>query len=336
MSQARHPFHPGLGFKTAVPPGIPKFAQTNPSSVPPSYRSLDPADLAVKDLHQFILGIVSPRPIAFASTLDAENRPNLAPYSFFNAFSSNPPIVVFSSNRKVKDNTTKDTLHNIRQTGEVVINAVSYSMMRQMALASIEYPPDVDEFAKAGLTPVPSELVKPFRVAESPAHLECRVKDIITLGDQGGAGHMIICDVLRIHVRESVLDEQDRIDPHRIDLVGRMGRAYYVRASGAAVHTLYQPMDAIGMGFDQLPPSIRHSPILTGSELAEIAALTRWPTEEEISVFADMPEIREITETEEEVLERLHERARVYIGTGQLRMAAETLFLADRIVGRQD
>jgi len=297
-----------------------------------TYRSLNPTDLAVKDLHQYILGIVSPRPIAFASTLDAEGRPNLAPYSFFNAFSSNPPILVFSSNRKVRDNTTKDTLHNIRATGEVVINAVNYSIMRQMALASIEYPSDVDEFAKAGLTPLPSDLVKPFRVAESPAQMECKVQDIITLGEDGGAGHLIICHVLRIHVRESVLDAQDRIDPHRIDLVGRMGRAYYVRASGAAIHTLFQPMDAVGMGFDQMPPSVRHSPILTGSELAEIAALTSWPSLEEVSSFAEMPENQEIIESDEDILERLHKRARILIATGQVREAAGTLLLADRFV----
>lgn len=297
------------------------------------YRTLNPNDLAVKDLHQYILGIVSPRPIAFASTIDEEGRPNLAPYSFFNAFSSNPPVLVFSSNRKVKDNTTKDTLHNVQATGEVVINAVNYGIMRQMALASIEYPADVDEFAKAGLTPLPSDLVKPYRVAESPAHLECRVQQVMTLGEKGGAGHLIICEVLRIHVRESVLDEQDRIDPHRIDLVGRMGRAYYVRASGAAIHTLFQPMDAIGMGFDQMPPSIRHSPILTGSELAEIAALTYWPDAEEVSSFAELPENEEIIESGEEVMERLHQRARILIGTGQVQEAACTLLLADRYAG---
>ncbi len=211
-------------------------------------RTIDPKQLSVKDLHQFILGSVAPRPIAFASTLDQEGRPNLAPYSFFNAFSSNPPVLVFSSNRKVKDNQTKDTLHNIRETGEVVINAVNFSMMRQMALASIEYPAHVDEFVKAGFTPLESDLVKPFRVAESPAQMECKVKDIITLGEEGGAGHLIICDVLRMHIHEDVIDEQDRIDPHRIDLVGRMGRAYYVRASGAAIHTVFQPVNAMAIG----------------------------------------------------------------------------------------
>lgn len=299
------------------------------------FRSLDPLALPVKDLHQYILGMVSPRPIAFASTLDQEGRPNLAPYSFFNAFSSNPPILVFSSNRKVKDNTTKDTLHNIRATGEVVINTVSYAIMRQMSLASIEYPPDVDEFGKAGLTPLASDLVRPYRVAESPAQMECKVQDIITLGEEGGAGHLIICEVVRIHIRESVLDG-DRIDPHRMDLVGRMGRAFYVRASGAAVHTLYQPMDAIGMGFDLLPPSVRHSPILTGSELAEIAALSEWPNPEEIAAFALLPEVQEIIDNEdeeeddEEYFLGLHQLARELIAQNEVQKAARALFLADR------
>jgi flavin reductase (DIM6/NTAB) family NADH-FMN oxidoreductase RutF len=299
-----------------------------------TYRSLDPHELAVKDLHQYILGIVSPRPIAFASTMDKEGRPNLAPYSFFNAFSSNPPIVVFSSNRKVKDNQTKDTLHNLRETGEVVINAVNFAMMRQMAIASIEYPPEVNEFEKSGLTPLASDLVRPFRVAESPAHMECKVKDIITLGEKGGAGHLIICEVVKIHIRNSVMDEQDRIDPHRIDLVGRMGRAYYVRASGAAIHTLFQPMDVIGMGFDQLPPSIRHSPVLTGSELAEIAALSAWPDQQTLGRYAEIPEIAEILESDEEdKLEQLHQKARLHLAEGSIEEASALLFLADQLTG---
>jgi flavin reductase (DIM6/NTAB) family NADH-FMN oxidoreductase RutF len=256
----------------------------------------------------------------------------LAPYSFFNAFSSNPPILVFSSNRKVKDNQTKDTLHNIRTSGEVVINAVNFAIMRQMALASIEYPSDVDEFAKAGLTPLASDIVRPFRVAESPAHMECKVKDIITLGDKGGAGHLIICEVVKIHVRASVLDDQDRIDPHRIDLVGRMGRAFYVRASGAAIHTLFQPMDVMGMGFDQMPPSIRHSTVLTGSELAEIASLAAWPDRQAINHFAEIPEIAELIESDEEnLLERLHQKAKQKLADGSLEDAAGILFLADQL-----
>ena len=197
--------------------------------------SIDPSKIPTKDLHQYILGAVSPRPIAFASTISTEGVPNLAPYSFFNAFSSNPPILIFSSNRRVSNNTTKDTLKNVEDTGEVVINVVPHAIVRQMALASIEYGPEVNEFVKSGLTPLPSECVRPFRVAESPVQMECTVERILPLGEGGGAGNLIICRIVRMHISESVLNEKGRIDPHKIDLMGRMGRFYYVRASGAAV-----------------------------------------------------------------------------------------------------
>lgn len=291
-------------------------------------RMIDPKQLAVKDLHQFILGTVAPRPIAFASTVDAQGVPNLAPYSFFNAFSSNPPVLVFSSNRKVNDNQTKDTLHNIRETGEVVINSVNFSMMRQMALASVEYPASIDEFIKSGLTPVASDLVKPFRVAESPSQMECKVKDIITLGDQGGAGHLIICDVIRMHIHEAVIDEQNRIDPHRMDLVGRMGRAYYVRASGPAVYTVHQPVNEMAMGFDQLPESIRRSPVLTGNEIAEIAALTEWPSQAALDLLSLEPAVADLVLQKEGYM-HLHELARKAIIAGSVDRAAGILLLAD-------
>jgi flavin reductase (DIM6/NTAB) family NADH-FMN oxidoreductase RutF len=238
---------------------------------------IDPKNIAVNDLHQFILGAVAPRPIAFVSTVDENGIPNLAPYSFFNAFSSNPPILVFSSNRRVGNNTTKDTLHNVQVTRQCVIQVVTHDIVRQMALSSIDYPAEVDEFKKAGFTPLPSIHVKAFRVKESPVQMECEVQDIITLGDHGGAGHLVICRVLCMHVDERVLDENQRIDPDKIDLMGRLGRAYYARASGAAVETIYQPFNEIGIGFDQLPDAIRLSPILTGNEIAEFAALTHAP-----------------------------------------------------------
>lgn len=238
---------------------------------------IDPKNIAVKDLHQFIVGAVAPRPIAFVSTMDENGVSNLAPYSFFNAFSSNPPILVFSSNRRVGDNTTKDTLHNVRVTKQCVIQVVTHNIVRQMALSSVDYPSEVDEFVKAGFTPLPSIHVKPLRVKESPIQMECEVQDIITLGDHGGAGHLVICKVLCMHVDEEILDENGRIDPDKLDLMGRLGRAYYTRASGAAVETIYQPFNEIGIGFDQLPDAIRQSAILTGNEIAEFAALTKAP-----------------------------------------------------------
>ncbi|MEP6793364.1 MAG: flavin reductase family protein [Saprospiraceae bacterium] len=253
--------------------------------------TIDPHDVEQKDLHQFILGSVAPRPIAFVSTLDEQGRQNLAPFSFFNAFSSNPPIVVFSSNRRGSNNTTKDTLDNIRISGECVINAVNYAMVRQMAVASVDFPKGVSEFVKTGLTPVPSDLVAPPRVAESPSQMECKVKDIITLGDKGGAGHLIICEIVRMHISKEVLSERNRIDPHKMDLMGRMGRAYYVRCSGQAIHTIVQEFLPVTIGYDHLPSSIKNSPILTGNDLGKLAGRVSLPTKEEIDAITELPEV---------------------------------------------
>jgi flavin reductase (DIM6/NTAB) family NADH-FMN oxidoreductase RutF len=242
---------------------------------------VDPATTARFDFHQFILGAVAPRPIAFVSTVDKDGNPNLAPYSFFNAFSANPPILVFSSNRKTTDNETKDTLANVKESSEVVINVVNYAIIRQMSVASVQFPKGVSEFTKSGLTPISSDLVKPFRVAESPVHMECKVKEIITLGEQGGAGHLIICDLLRMHIDENVLDDRGRIDPHKLDLVGRMGRSYYVRASGNAIISVVQAIEGMVIGFEQLPSSIRLSNVFTGNNLGQLAGLTFIPDKAE-------------------------------------------------------
>ncbi len=246
-------------------------------------RKIVPGQIPTKDLHQYIIGSVAPRPIAFVSTLDENGVQNLAPYSFFNAFSSNPPIVVFSSNRRVSDNTTKDTLHNVRVSKECVVNVVPYDIVRQMSLASVEFPSEVSEFTKVGLTPESSETVAAPRVLESPVNLECKVKDIIELGEHGGAGHLIICEVTMIAVSESVLNG-DRLDPHKLDLMGRMGRNYYVRASGAALMEIYQSVTDIPIGFDGLAPEIRTSKILTGNDLAALASLKAIPTADEVVI----------------------------------------------------
>ncbi len=286
--------------------------------------TIDPTQIATKDLHQFILGAVAPRPIAFASTMSADGVPNLAPYSFFNAFSSNPPILIFSSNRRVENNTTKDTLRNVEETREVVINAVSYAMVRQMALCSIEYDASVNEFEKAGFTPLPSERVRPFRVAESPVHMECVVDNILPLGDKGGAGNLIICRIVLMHIAEGVLTPKGRIDPHKIDLVGRMGRFYYARASGDAVIEVVQKVNEIGVGFDGLPESVRHSPLLTGNELARIAALTRLPSAEE--ALADPEVAQAIREAPDSLY--LHQQARAALAQDQVELAAKLLVVS--------
>ncbi len=284
-------------------------------------RTIDPEQIATKDLHQFILGAVAPRPIAFASTISVDGVPNLAPYSFFNAFSSNPPIFIFSSNRRVENNTTKDTLRNVEETREVVINAVSYAMVRQMALCSIEYDAHINEFEKAGFTPLPSERVRPFRVAESPVHMECVVENILPLGDKGGAGNLIVCRMVLMHISEEVLTPSSRIDPHKIDLVGRMGRFYYARASGEAVIEVVQRVDEIGVGFDALPQAVRHSPVLTGNELARIAALTRLPSRSE--ALAD-PEVAHACSQYADPLQ-LHHLARTALAQDDVEKAAKLL-----------
>ncbi|MCB0618812.1 MAG: flavin reductase family protein [Saprospiraceae bacterium] len=271
---------------------------------------IDPKQTPTRDLHQFLLGSVAPRPIAFVSTVDAEGRPNLAPYSFFNAFSSNPPILVFSSNRRVENNTTKDTLANVRATGEVVINMVNYAIVRQMAVTSVQFESGVSEFGKAGLTPIASDLVRPFRVKESPVHLECRVKEVLTLGEHGGAGHLVICEVLRMHIDEGVVDERNRIDPHKIDLMGRMGRAYYVRASGDAVHTIVQSVTDLTIGYDHLPEQIRHSKVLSGNNLGQLAGLTTAPTREEALALRESDERVRAILGSGDPLRELHEYAR--------------------------
>ncbi len=290
-------------------------------------RTIDPMQIATKDLHQFMLGAVAPRPIAFASTISADGVPNLAPYSFFNAFSSNPPILIFSSNRRVENNTTKDTLQNVKETGEVVIHAVSYAMARQMALCSIEYDATVDEFAKAGFTPLPSERVRPFRVAESPVHMECVVDDIIPLGDKGGAGNLIVCRMVLMHISEEVLTPSGRIDPQKIDLIGRMGRFYYARASGDAIFEVVQKVNEIGVGFDALPRSARHSSVLTGSELARIAALRQLPSREE--ALAD-PAVAEVVR-QCNTLADLHLRVRQALEREQVDWAARLVMAGEAL-----
>jgi flavin reductase (DIM6/NTAB) family NADH-FMN oxidoreductase RutF len=288
--------------------------------------TIDPATTPQKDLHQFILGTVAPRPIAFVSTVDENGIQNLAPYSFFNAFSSNPPIVVFSSNRRGSDNTTKDTLHNIKATGECVINAVNFAIVRQMAVASVDFPGDVSEFEKTGLTPIPSDLVKPFRVAESPAHMECKVKEVIALGDQGGAGHLIICEVVRMHIAHDVLTDRNRIDPNKMDLMGRMGRAYYVRCSGPAIHTIVQEYNPVSIGYDQLPDHIKNSPVLTGNDLGKLAGQVTFPTEEEMVEAGGAEDVKQAL-AQQNPTEALHYLAKTYLDKEEVRKGFSLLLM---------
>lgn len=239
--------------------------------------TITPGEISTKQLHAYLLGSIAPRPICFASTVDAQGRPNLSPFSFFNVFGSKPPIVVFSPARRVRDNTTKHTLRNVQETGEVTINVVTYDMVQQMSLASCEYPDGVDEFEKAGFTAVASDRVRPFRVKESPVALECKMLQVLETGHEGGAGNLIICEVVCMHIDERILGNDGQIDPHKIDLVARMGKDYYCRASGDAVFEVPKPNLHLGMGFDALPFSIRHSQVLTGNDLGMLANASELP-----------------------------------------------------------
>ncbi len=247
--------------------------------------TITPHEVSIPELHAYLQASVAPRPIAFVSTIDKNGQPNLSPFSFFNIFGSNPPLAIFSPARRVRDNTTKHTLQNIEEVKECVINVVNYSMVNQTSLASVEYPKDVNEFTKAGFTAVPSEKVKPARVAESPVQLECIVKDIIYTGTEGGAGNLIIAEIVKIHIAEDVLNEQGKIDQHKIDLVARLGADWYVRASGNALFEVAKPITTIGIGIDQIPSHIRNSDILTGNNLGQLGNVEFLPSQQEIKEF---------------------------------------------------
>ncbi|MBS1777455.1 MAG: flavin reductase family protein [Bacteroidetes bacterium] len=236
-----------------------------------------PGEVKTALLHSYLLGSIAPRPICFASTMDENGNPNLSPFSFFNVFGSKPPICIFSPARRVRDNTIKHTLENVKATKEVVINVVNYAMVQQTSLASCEYPRGINEFEKSGFTPISSDMVKPFRVKESPVNIECRVNEVVETGQEGGAGNLIICEVLCVHINEKILDEDGKINPHKIDLVARMGGDFYCRASGNAVFEVPKPNIQLGIGMDALPKAIRNSSILSGNNLGMLANSTFVP-----------------------------------------------------------
>ena len=243
-----------------------------------------PSDLATPKLHSYLLSAVAPRPIAFASTIDDKGQPNLSPFSFFNVFSANPPILIFSPARRVRDNTTKHTLENVQQVKEVVINVVNYDIVQQMSLSSTEYPEGVNEFDKAGLTMLKSDIVKPFRVAESPIQMECKVNEVVTLGDQGGAGNLVICEVVKMHINKDVLDENESIDQVKLDLVSRAGGSYYSRAK-SGFFEIPKPLSTLGIGVDALPDHVKNSHILTGNDLGLLGNVETLPEPNQIAEF---------------------------------------------------
>ncbi|MBM3186083.1 MAG: flavin reductase family protein [Bacteroidetes bacterium] len=290
--------------------------------------TLDPKELPIPKLHQYLLGAIGPRPIAFASTVDENGNPNLAPFSFFNVFSANPPILIFSPARSGRSNTTKDTYNNVKVVPEVVINVVNYDIVHQMSLASSPYAPGVSEFEKAGFTAVKSDLVKPFRVGESPVQFECKVNEVVELGHEGGAGNLIISEVVKIHINEAVLDSNGMIDQHKIDLVSRMGGDWYCRADQNSMFEIKKPITTCGIGFDALPFDVRNSKILTGNELGHLAGIEALPNETDVNEYK-LIELSDLfvslEEKPTELEQKLHVRASELLKENKLEEAWMTL-----------
>lgn len=293
--------------------------------------TINPKEIKTGSLHAYMLSAIAPRPIAFASTVDKEGKMNLSPFSFFNAFGANPPILVFSPARRVRDNTIKHTLENVREVPEVVINMVNFAMVQQMSLSSCEFPKGVSEFEKSGFTPLKSEVVKPFRVKEAPVQLECKVLQIIETGQEGGAANLIICEILRMHITEDILDADKRIDQQKIDLVARMGGDYYCRASGNALFKVEKPNMKLGIGFDQLPAGIRDSKVLSGNDLGILANVEALPAVDEILQYAALDEVKKLTavlnENKSSSVFATHLAAKKLIAEGQVMEAWKLLLM---------
>jgi len=291
-------------------------------------KTIDPKEVTTSELHGYLLNAVAPRPIAFASTIDEEGRPNLAPFSFFNVFSANPPIAIFSPARRGRDNTTKHTFENVKKVREAVINVVTYDMVQQCSLASTDFPEGVSEFEKTGLTPIDSDLIKPKRIKESPVQLECRVNDVVELGQNGGAGNLVICEVLRVHVSEDVLNAEGKIDPLKMDQVGRCGGNWYNRVNADSMFEVEKPLARMGIGVDGIPEDIRMSSVLTGNDLGKLGKVETLPNETDVNEhkLIELAEIFMDLEDNQPALEqRLHELAREQLASGEVNTAWKTL-----------
>lgn len=290
--------------------------------------SIEPKDVSPAKLQGYLQSAVAPRPIAFASTMSKSGKPNLSPFSFFNVFSSNPPILIFSPARRVRDNTIKHTLINAEVTREVVINVVNYDIVQQASLSSTEYGDGVNEFLKAGLTQIPSDIVKPYRVKESPVQFECKVNEIIALGDNGGAGNLIICEVLKIHIDEKVLDENGMIDQHKIDLVSRLGGNWYSR-SNQGLFEVQKPLTTLGIGVDAIPDYIKESPVFDGNDLGMLGNIETLPTSEEVSIFVKENFAVKGILSGDDVIKQ-HQKAKEYLRNEEV-LSAWKVLLAERI-----
>ena len=285
--------------------------------------SIEPKDISSAKLQGYLQSAVGPRPIAFASTIDKNGKPNVSPFSFFNVFSANPPILIFSPARRVRDNSIKHTLINTEATREVVINVVNFDMVQQTSLSSTEYADGVNEFLKAGFSAIPSDLVKPYRVAQSPVQFECKVNEIISLGTQGGAGNLVICEVLKIHINESVLDENGNIDPYKIDLVSRMGGNWYSRAN-KGLFEVAKPLTTLGIGVDQIPDYIKESTVFDGNDLGKLGNIEALPTTEEINTFVNKNFAVKGVLSSDDILKKF-QKAKEYLDTNDVDSAWKVL-----------
>lgn len=289
--------------------------------------SIEPNEISTAKLQGYLQGSVGPRPIAFASTVDENGNPNLSPFSFFNLFSANPPILVFSPSRRVRDNTIKHTLINARATGEVVINVVNFDMVQQTSLSSTEYADGVNEFVKAGFTAIPSDLVKPFRVKESPVQFECKIQQIISLGTEGGAGNLIICEIIKMHIDEKVLDENGGIDQHKIDLVSRLGGNWYSR-SNEGLFEVEKPLTTLGIGVDAIPKFIKESTVFNGNDLGKLGNVEALPTTEEVAIFVNENfAVKGVLSSDDE--HKIHLKAKEYLDNNEV-IAAWKMLLSER------
>ncbi len=293
-----------------------------------NFVTFDPKALPIPRVHQLLLGAVGPRPIAFASTIDADGVPNLAPFSFFNVFSANPPILIFSPANSGRTGAPKDTYLNAKAHPEVVINIVNYSMVEQMSLASSPYAKETDEFIKAGFTKVTSDLVKPFRVKEAPAQFECKIIEVKELGDGGGAGNLIICEVVKMHFDPAVLTEEGQVDQFKMDLVSRMGGNWYCRSDKNSMFEITKPITTCGVGYDQLPADILDSTILSANDLGKLAGIEEIPNETDVNEYKliELSDLFLSLEDNPQELEiNLHQRAKDLLAKNELNEAWMTL-----------
>jgi flavin reductase (DIM6/NTAB) family NADH-FMN oxidoreductase RutF len=289
--------------------------------------SIDPKSITTAKLQGYLQGSIGPRPIAFASTVDKSGTPNLSPFSFFNIFSANPPVLVFSPARRVRDNTVKHTLLNCEATAEVVINVVNFDMVQQTSLASTEYAAGVDEFLKSGFTAIESEVVKPFRVKESPVQFECKVSQIIPLGSEGGAGNLILCEVVRIHINEAILDAEGAIDQHKIDLVSRLGGNWYSR-SNQGLFEVPKPLATLGIGVDVIPLHVKESHVFDGNDLGKLGNIEALPSPEEVSIFVKQNfSLKGVLSADDQ--DKLHLEAKKYLDENDV-LSAWKVLLAEK------